>query len=150
MGLEMWREKLEGNIQRSQFCPEQCHLPALSQVAPRAMVSSLASHPLGTVWGAWAADGTLPAFLRSAPLGWAVGTQMVCPPPAHPSPNAPRETGNPLTLRELQELQVRRGLLAYRSLSPAPPTLRSLQKEPWGYGGHRLPSQTRLPVPKPA
>lgn len=55
-------EKLEENIQRTQCCPEQRCLPAVSQVAPRAMVPPLTSHPPGTLWRAWGSRGHAARF----------------------------------------------------------------------------------------
>lgn len=89
MGLQTGIEKLEENIQRSQFCPELCHLPAsvleVNGTHSDALIPSLPAsrHCLE---GLGPAEGPLPGVSQVYTTGLEHTYPDVMLSPAQPSP----------------------------------------------------------------
>lgn len=88
-------------------------------------------------------------FLKSTPLDGGTCTQVFCFLLLTP-PHITLVSNRVLHVKQGEHTEVAGVQKSSASLPPTQPSLWKLQKEPWCHGGHRLQSQTQLPVPKPA
>lgn len=132
MGLD---GKSEENIQRTQFCPEQYNLPALSQGAPRAIPPTLRA----LSGGPGTAEGMLPGFSQAYTTGLGC-VHPDCLPPAHPSPRQACLELN--TSRESEKQRSRcRTQVCQLITPPAPPPTHSVEPTE----GALVPGRTQAP-----